>query len=70
MKLIDFYWRQKKLQHLLNKYPKVIFDLLATIFNPDVEQSSNVCVDDFNKIIQMLLENSPEIKNDPRYLKN
>ncbi|MGZ8153077.1 MAG: SIR2 family protein [Methylovulum sp.] len=61
-----FLMKLKESQHI-EKHPRTAFDLLATVFDTNVEQ----CwfVDDLREVITSLVENCPDLKNDPRYLK-
>ncbi|MBK8816118.1 MAG: hypothetical protein IPN42_11770 [Methylococcaceae bacterium] len=54
----------KKSQHI-EKHPRTAFDLLATVFDPDNERF--IHINDFKEIIDSLVSNDPEIKNDLRY---
>jgi hypothetical protein len=61
-----FLTKLKKSQHI-EKHPRTAFDLLATVFDTNVEQ----CwfVDDLREVIASLVENCPDLKSDPRYIK-
>ncbi|MGZ8236442.1 MAG: SIR2 family protein [Methylobacter sp.] len=64
---IDWFLTKLKESQHIEKHPWIAFDLIATVFDTNVEQ----CwfVDDLREIINSLVENCPDLKCDPRYVK-
>lgn len=62
-------WFLRKLnqsQHI-EKHPLTVFDLLATVFDTNIERYG--FVNDLREVIASLIDKCPDIKNDPRYVK-
>lgn len=65
----DIRWFLTKLKESrhIEKHPRIAFDLLATVFDTNIEQ----CwfVNDLKKVMTSLVENCPDLKRDHRYIK-